>query len=262
MYVALLSSDSLLKGNIDSMTFGGGVVVGNSPPHVVINSNGTRAYATLQLGHGVAVVDAVADTLIGTVPLSSEGFNLLLSPDGHKLYATTSTGTVYAINTATNAVIDTFAVGPVANGLAFSPDGHTLYISSRDSGTVAVVNPLTDKVVRKIPVGGAPQRLAVSPDGATLYAANEVNGLDVVNLSSDAVQHLDVGGQGYGLGLTPDGEQLYVLVANTGTVLILDRASLATVRELQVGGTPRNVAFNASGTTAAVTNQAGVVFIQ
>jgi len=49
----------------------------------------------------------------------------------------------------------------------------------------------------------------------------------------------------------------------SGRLAIIDRASLATVNILAVGGVPRNVAFSADGTTGVVTDGNGrVIFIQ
>jgi DNA-binding beta-propeller fold protein YncE len=106
-----------------------------------------------------------------------------------------------------------------------------------------------------------PQRLAVAPDGSELYVANEVSGLDVVNVSSGAVTSISFGTPGYGLGLTPDGTQLYVLLPEAGEVRVLDRVSRGQVKTLFTGGVPRNVAFASDG-RALVTNEEAIVFIE
>ena len=69
-----------------------------------------------------------------------------------------------------------------------------------------------------------PQRLAVAPNGSELYVANEVSGLDVVNVASGAVSSISFGTAAYGLGLTPGGTQLYVLLPGPGEMRVLDRA--------------------------------------
>ena len=116
--------------------------------------------------------------------MGNDAFNLIVSADGNRLYATTSVGTVYIINTTSLAKLDSFAAGPVANGLAFRPDGQRLYVSSRDAGKVTVFNTATGLVIDSLVMGGMPQRLAVSSDGKELYVANEVLGLDIWDISS------------------------------------------------------------------------------
>ena len=261
-YVALIGTNSLRRGDLGSADFTTSVEVGSTPPHVVINPAGTRAYATLQTGRAIAVVDVAANALLATVPLSSDGFNLAIAPTGERVYVTTATGTLYILDARSYTVLDTLNVGRAANGLAFSPDECTLYVSSRDAGTVTAVSTSSHVITRVYYTGGMPQRVAVAPDGLELYVANEQAGLNVVDVESGAVTSIPFGTAAYGLGLTPDGEQLYVLLAEAGEVRILDRATRAPIKTVGVGGRPRNVAFDPLGTTALVTTEEAVVFIR
>lgn len=262
VYVALVGSSILRRGLLQDMTFPDTVEVGEGPPHVEINPAGTRAFATIQTGQGLAAVDVASNTLIGVLPLPSEGFNLIVGKDGTRVYATTNGGFLYIVNTGTMAVETTLPVGPAANGLALTRDGATLYVSSRNAGTVVAIRTANHSLFWTYDVGGVPQRLAVSPDGSLLYVANEQTGLDVVNTSTGEVIHRDLGTMGYGLALTPDGTQLYLALPLTGEVRILDRATLAVVKSLTIGGLPRNVTFDRSGQTAIVTNEESVTFIK
>jgi YVTN family beta-propeller protein len=261
IYAAQIGSTTLARGDFATKSFTSTVVVGSTPPHVVFNPAGTTAYATLQTGQGLAVVNVATNTLTTTVLLASDGFNLIVAPDGQRVYATTADGTLYVVDAATNTVITTLPVGAAANGLAFSPDGTVLYVSSRDAGTVVAVDPVTNSITRTYTLGGMPQRLAVAPDGSELYVANEVSGLDVVNVATGAVISISFGTAAYGLGLTPDGTQLYVLLPQAGEARVLNRVSRAAVKTLLVGGTPRNVAFASDG-TALVANEQAIVFIK
>ena len=261
-YVALIGTNALLRGDLESLDFTEPVIVGSTPPHVVINRAGTRAYATLQTGRGIAVVDAVANAPLATVPLTSDGFNLAITPVGDRVYATTAAGTLYVLDAASYVVLDTLNVGPAANGLAFTPDECTLYVTSRDAGTVTAVSTSSHAIMRTYHLGGMPQRIAVAPDGSEIYVANEQSGLNVVDVESGAVTAVSFGTAAYGLGLTPDGEQLYVLLPARGEVRILDRATRAPIKTVLVGGTPRNVTFDPLGTTALVTTEEAVVFIK
>ena len=261
IYVAKIGSSRLARGNLATRKIPGSVFVGSTPPHVVFNPAGTKAYATLQTGQALAVVDVASNTRTALVPLASDGFNLIVSPDGRRIYVTTADGTLYVIRAATNTVITTLFVGAAANGLAWSPDGSRLYVSSRDAGTVVAINPETNSITRTYTVGGMPQRLAVAPDGTELYVANEISGLNVVNVASGAVSSKSFGTAGYGLGLTPGGNRLYVTLPQAGEVRVLNRSTRNLVKTFSIGGTPRNVAFGSDG-TALVTNEQSVTFIQ
>jgi YVTN family beta-propeller protein len=259
--VAKIGTSRLARGNLATRSFSSTVFVGSTPPHVVFNPAGTKAYATLQTGQGLAVVDVASNRRVAKVPLASDGFNLIVSPNGQRVYVTTADGTLYVFNAATNTVITTLFVGAAANGLAWNPDGSRLYVSSRDAGTVVAINPATNTITRTYSVGGMPQRLAVAPDGSELYVANEVSGLNVVNVASGTVSSTSFGTAAYGLSLTPGGKRLYITFPQAGEVRVLNRTTRALVKKLFIGGTPRNVAFGSQG-IALVTNEQAVVFIQ
>lgn len=262
VYASLIGSTQLAKGDVNRMRFDGRVAVGERPPQVAISPAGNFAYAALQGGRGVAVVDVASNELLATVPLESEALNLVVSPDGRRVYATTVLGALHVIDTWTRESVARLDVGGAANGLALSPDGRRLYVSSRDAGTVTAVNLRTNAVAATYRVGGRPQSIAVSPDGRELYVANEANALNVVRVPSGATARIDLGTPAYGLAVTPDGKQLYVSLSEAGTVRVLDRATRREVRTILVGGTPRSVAFDASGETALVANEQAVVFIR
>src|SRR3954470_1469462 len=261
IYVAKIGTTKLARGKLESRSFTSNIFVGSTPPHVVFNPAGTTAYATLQTGRALVAVDVASNRLIKKVPLASDGFNLIVSPSGNRVYATTADGTLYVVNALTYHVVTTLFVGAAANGLAWSPDGSVLYVSSRDAGTVVAINPATNTITRTYHVGGMPQRLAVAPNGSKLFVANEVSGLNVVVVTSGAMSSTSFGTAAYGLGLNPRSGQLYVTLPETGEVRVLTRATLTPVKTLHIGGTPRNVAFASDGTTL-VTNEEAVVFIK
>jgi YVTN family beta-propeller protein len=261
IYVAKIGTSSLARGDLATRRFTSTVFVGSTPPHVVFNPTGTTAYATLQTGQALAVVDVASNRRTASVPLPSDGFNLIVQPNGRRVYVTTADGTLYVINAATNRVITRLFVGEAANGLAWSPDAKWLYVSSRDAGTVVAINPADNTITRTYTVGGMPQRLVVSPDGSELYVANEVSGLDVVNVASGAVSSTSFGTAGYGVALAPGGNRLYVTLPQAGEVRVLSRITRRLVKNLVIGGIPRNVTFAPNG-MALVTNEREVVFIR
>jgi YVTN family beta-propeller protein len=247
-----------------SVSDSGTSFVSTGTVHVALNPSGTTAYVVEQFGNAVRVLDLTSNTITASIPLSNSGFNIIVAPNGQRAYVSTADGRLYVIATLTNSLIDSMAVGPAANGFAFSPDGDILYASSRDAGTITAFRTSDDTRLVTFSVGGRPQRLVVAPDGLRLYAANEDSGLTVVDLGDGTLlPRVNPLGSGYGLGLTPDGAQLYLTDPLSGRLAIIDRASLGTVAILALGGEPRNVAFDALGTTGVVTDGAGrVIFIQ
>jgi len=260
VYVTRIASNTVGRGTIPLNGFSGSITVGNTAAHVAMNPAGTLAYVTNQSSNSVSVIDMATNLETTQIPLGNSAFNLIVSPNGQTLYATVDVGTVYVINTGTNAIADSFAAGPVANGLAFSPDGTRLYVSSRNSGWVVVYDTLSNTMIDTLQTGGSPQRLAVSADGTELYIANEQLGLDIWSLTS-ATRITNILMEGYGLALSPDNSVIYVSNPSSGQVTIVDRALRQVIGTLITGGTPRNIAFSRFGVEGLIANEAGYVTV-
>ena len=261
VYVTQISGHLLFRGRSNLVQFVDTVVVGETPAHVAFDPAGKFAYVTNQSTGTVSFVSVSTNREFAQVPLGHPAFNLLVSPDGKRVYATTDIGMVYAINTSSRAIVDSFSAGAVANGLAFKPDGSRLYVSSRDAGQVVVYNPASGDVIDTLVTGGMPQRMAVSADGNELYIANETLGLDFWDLNA-GVRITTIPIDAYGLALSPDDAHIYVTDPLGGVLHIIDRAARAAGHPTVIlQGRPRNIAFNRLGTEAIVTNEQGYVSV-
>ena len=80
--------------------------------------------------------------------------------------------TVSVIDTATNNVIATVAVGMILHGVAVTPDGTKVYVTNWGSNTVSVIDTATNTVTATVNVGNSPYGVAVSPDGTKVYVTN------------------------------------------------------------------------------------------
>jgi len=104
-----------------------------------------------------------------------------ITPDGTRAYVTNpDSNSVSVIDTATNSVVATIAVGGF--GVAITPDGTRAYVAGGGFNTVAVIDTTTNSVVATIPVGqnpppgGNPFGVAITPDGARAYVTNQDSG--------------------------------------------------------------------------------------
>ncbi len=261
-YVSRIDADSVTRGVLTGtdQSFTGELGVGEAPAHIALDAQAGAAYTTNQYGNSVSIIDLATNALIGTVPLPSGGFNLLVSPDGRRVWASTAGGTLHAIDVATRQVAATLPVGAAANGVAYDARSGTLYISSILEATVTAVDVAEERVKRRYTVGAMPQRLALSPDGSELYIASERHGLEILTLGTGAVATVGAVPPGaVGLALTPDGAHLYVTHPRLGQVHVVDRATRQLVRVHDGMGSPRNVAFDEMGTTAIVTDETNLV---
>jgi YVTN family beta-propeller protein len=269
--VAIAPNDNFCVSEIDGnaiacgtltktgISFGPIIAVGQTPAHVALDPAGHFAYTADQTAGTSSIVDVTTGQLVGTVSLGDGGFNVAASST--RTYVTTATGLLVVIDAATRQVIKTLSVGSAANGLALDTLGGMLYVSSRDVGTVTAINTNTNSIIHTYTVGAGAQRVALSLNRGTLYIASEASGAQVLDLASGAVSTIPgVAAGAVGLALSPDGARLYVTNPPNGTLQIVDPASRA-VTTLTGLGRPRNVAFNATGTTALVTNEFGKVIV-
>lgn len=266
-YVSQIDGRAVTKGTVNAATQSlvGTVDIGaDTPAHVALDPNATRAYTANQFGQSVSVVDVATNTSVATIPLPDQGFNLLVSPDGTRLYVSTAGGHLYVIDTGTRQIIATVTVGVSANGLALNAQTKTLYVSSIASGTITAIDLNTNTASRTYTVSQGAQRIALSPDATTLYIASESAGLEVLDLSSGSRTSVSgVPGGTVGLALSPDGARLILTFPPAGTIRFVDRTTLTVTRTLNNMGTPRNVAFAANGAVAIVTDENGrVLFLR
>src|SRR5207244_5073950 len=104
-----------------------------------------------------------------------------ITPDGNRAYvanggsnALTDPGiTVSVIDTASDTVVATVAVGSVPYGVAITPDGSRAYVTNQGDTTVSVISTASNTVVATIPLGvpvaNSLYGLAITPDGTHAY---------------------------------------------------------------------------------------------
>jgi YVTN family beta-propeller protein len=142
--------------------------VGHRPRNVAFTHDDKLAYVNAENDGTVTLVDVARRKVIKTIHVGKPGLvkpmDVLLSPDGNMLYASTGRGgDVVAIDTKTNSVKGKVAVGKRPWGIALSLDGKTLYSANGPSNDVSAVDLATLTVKAKAPAGGSPWGLVVLP---------------------------------------------------------------------------------------------------
>ncbi|MDP9849276.1 beta-propeller fold lactonase family protein [Streptosporangium lutulentum] len=144
---------------------------------------------------------------------------------------------VSVIDTATNTVTATIAVGGHPAGAAVSLDGTRVYVANANvgSGSVSVVDTATNAVTATIAVGVNPRGATISPDGTRLYVTNTGSGsVSVIDTATNTVTATIAVNRPGGVGVTPDGTRAYVTNSNLDTVSVIDTAT-NTVTETMTG---------------------------
>src|SRR5229473_3550943 len=233
---------------------------------VAINRDGVY-YVTTVFG---PVVRGVLPSTDLSIQLQSGILATGISNDGQTLYSLTDYHGIDIISTSTLQITENIpasSVGSLLTGIAFHPTQPLMYVAARDAGVVTVVQIPANTVLTTLAVpGGRIQNVAISRDGTQLFATDiQRSKLIVWDLTNENAPFQEVAiGSGlvrnaFDVAETPDGVQLYVSALADGNIYVLDRKSLSLVATLTVGGSPRYIAFNASGTHAIIPNEYGWV---
>ena len=146
-----------------------------------ITADGTRIYTCS--GVNIAVLDTTTMTALASfsMPGGSSAANLVLSPDGSRLYVTDRTaGNIYVMNTSTGAVASTIPETPCtlcngtdvgAGALAISPDGTRLYaMHGGNRYLLTAFDTATNTALLTTSVAIDLIQMTITPDGNKLYA--------------------------------------------------------------------------------------------
>lgn len=268
-YVTQAHAAAAARADLPVTSFSASFLVGDLPSQVRISPDGRTAYVGNQDAGTITYVDVATNQAVATASVPAGSILTIgLSPDGQRLYALTDYYGVYVIDVTNGTVVDHInGAGTILAGVAFHPFSPCMYVAARDEGRVSTVDLRTDHIVRTLAVTGARiQNVAVSRDGGTLFATDiERSKLLAWDLPSAAVTPLEyaVGTpqsrNAFDVAVTPDNAQVYVSTLADGKVFVFDRVTGALLRTVATGGSPRYVAFDASGTTGVIPNELGWV---
>jgi len=236
--------------------------VSGTPVHVVFDSAGDRAYVSNEALLGVSVVDVVANAQVDTIHTNNVA--VPLGVIGGALFVGTTSDFLFRIDLATKLATDSTPLRGTAYHLLVDPPDATVFATTWDpydgtTGDVLVVNGVTMAVVRSIHVGGNPEAMVLSPDRQMVYVANAsvpyLVGIAVA--SGAATDTIRLFAPAFGLAISSDGARLYAGLADSGRVEVIDRATRTRVRLIAVGGTPREVRYDAAHARVLVANEGG-----
>ncbi len=172
--------------------------------------------------------------------------------------------TVSVINTATNAIITSIAVGSTPWGISVSPNGSKAYVTNTGENTVSVINTSTNKVTATITVQSNPSGIVCSPDGSKVYVNNKgSNTVSVIDAASNAViSTISVGTLPWGITITPDGSKVYVADNAVNTVSVINTTTNTIESTINVGtGYCNGIVASPNGSKVYLANSSGLVSV-
>ena len=241
----VFSTASIASGPTASIT------LGDHPAHVVVDSNGARAFATLSGENVVAVIDLGRNEVVRKIPTGRFPHGLRISPDGRSVYvANVEDGSVSVVDTTTLSAVAKISVGKGPVQVGFTPDGAKVYVSLRDENKVAVIDAKTKVVLARIDVGRNPIQVHATRDGRFVYVANqgtEAEPSDTVSVIETAtgkvVATTRTGAGAHGVATSTDGRYVFVTNIVAGTVSAIDAESRAVVATFTVGRGPNGITY-------------------
>jgi len=129
-------------------------------------------------------LDVASKSILKKIPLTSEAYTCILSPDKNLLYISLWGGAkVLIYDIAASKVVDEIAVDKNPNDMVLTKDGQYLYVSHGNDNTVSVIDTKLKQRIEMLscslypdsPVGSTPNGVALSEDEENLFIANADN---------------------------------------------------------------------------------------
>jgi YVTN family beta-propeller protein len=215
----------------------------------------------------VSVVNPSTNTVVTQIPLpinSGQGFGAIaVSPDGAYVYAAAQSPqggagpNVFIISTLTWTVVNQLNTGGLVSSIVFTPNGEWAYIANEYGNTVSVVYAPTQTISAAVSIP-APSSVAVSPDGETVYAVSaEDNGnpanpdttgrLYAISVATNTVSgYTQFNVNPNEVAVSTGGSYVYVVSAS-GTLFVIDSATLAITSKLSIGENPAFITASPNG---------------
>jgi YVTN family beta-propeller protein len=171
-----------------------------------------RAYATSGNG-AILVIDTNTFTIIDSIPVSGEPWDVAVSPDGAWVYAGNRMGVgVWVIDASTNSLYTTIAGVGGITGLEVSSNGAYIYAGSVDS-SVSVIDAVSFTPVMSATVNGPAWEMALTCDNSQLYVgdnSNEVAVIDALNFSVGYIPMPAYSSRGIAICPQPTGQGAFI----------------------------------------------------
>ena len=198
-----------------------------------------RLYVSAEDGGDIIVVDPVAGSVVGRIPVGKRPRGMKLSPDGKTLYV---------------ALSGSPRGGPGVDESKLPP-------GDRTADGVGAVDLAAGKLVRTYQSGQDPEALDVSHDGRRLFVSNEETAeVSVVDVKSgEVVKRIAIGKEPEGVTVRPDGKVVYVTSEQDGDLAAIDTSTFALLARIPGGPRPRSVTFAHNSALAFVADEMGAV---
>jgi len=181
IYVPAYVANKILVVDLEQQAVIDEIDVASTPWGTAMSPDGAKLYVGSRgLESVVSIIDVASNTVTNQISLSQPPafqstwpWGLAINPSGTKLYvANNLANTVSVINTITETVTKTIAVGTRPYWLTVTPDGRHVYVTNSASATVSIIDTGTDEVISTATAGPDPRGIGALPDGSAVFVVN------------------------------------------------------------------------------------------
>lgn len=222
-----------------------------------------RFYVALTGDSKVAVIDGVANRVIGQIAVSAAPQSVAVSIDGRRLFVSSEgKNSVDVVDRNTLKLVRSIPVGRRPGALLLAPEGRKLLVANRGAGSVEVLDTATLEKTRTIFTGKEPAGLSLTPDNTRVIAASAGDyTLSVINVRTESIEFgIPVGGAPVAVAFEADKNlvirRLFVLLAGSAGIDIVDYGQRKSVAKL--AGAARGLAVSPDGRTLWTSGADGV----
>ncbi|MFG0257876.1 MAG: beta-propeller fold lactonase family protein [Phycisphaerales bacterium JB043] len=240
----------------------------NQRPHgIVFSADGERVYVTTERSRKLLIVNIQTGDIEQAIDTNASGSHMVaVTPDESRAFTTNlGSGSVTAIDLATNSFIKELKTDQQAEGVATHPTRPEVWISNRAGNSVSVVDTNTLEILDTFECASFPIRLEITPDGTTAIVSNARSGditffdvetrAELGRLSMNAVAKGDADQRLFsdqfgsspvpvGIQITPDSKTAYVANTNADVITVVDIESRTIKGRLTAGKEPDGMAWS------------------
>src|SRR5262245_19251237 len=214
---------------------------------------GPHLIVTAKTAHKVQFFDAATLAKTGEIDMPASTHEMILSPDGKKVFASVYGGGVFGKNTEPDRRIGVIDLASksleclIDVGANVAPHGvmmderETLWATGELGNALLAIDPASEEVER-IDLGGSPHWLAMSHATGKVFASLKATDSVVVDRDQrNQLDRLHIPHWAEGPALAPDGETLYVVAHQKAEFHVIDARSHRLRATVTIEGAPGTV---------------------
>jgi len=215
-----------------------------------------------------ATVDYRGRRPSGEMPEGDVPYCVAINPDGTKAVLVNNLSeNVSIINIDSCLVEDVIEIGEAGYEVEITHDGHYAIVGGYDLNTIKIIDLESNTMISTVATGQRPMMIAIAPDDSYAYIGNlksnsisfvKLDGANSVNEKTIPCGIIGVSWAAFGVRsaveVSPGGEYLLVAASFDDNVKVIDTQSQEIVATIDVGDFPLQIAFDADGSYAVVTN--------